>query len=528
MAMDDFDYPKVKHSLARTALEDPYPALYLDTRGVIQGANLMAFWLWNELLLSEPLRLSALLGRSIFSVYPHNFQRISIELNGEFYTKKSSMVKRMKAGASLESFIYEPFILAMKSNPQLEKIYEQAPYYSDYEWENPLNIMPPGQTDGSHLLEFRVTIYRLEGDSGFLCMYTPTGSTLRDAEEQYGLLINVYGDNAYVQLDKLRQPTGEGNQLLPGQGTSFRAYYPMLAQDPLWNIIWENKAHQLLVGNPVVGAHFFELFFAPQLREWMGPIQETSAPRALKYFTTFTSPFLDENHELHAKYEGTMARLQQLQDFRYALEVSRKLPIRLLIPDNSDAPFYTCRVILPWAVTPQISLQFRSMVQLLPRNRMVQSDIRDYLVTLVPENFETEVALILLHVQSISKDGYKDNDGVPLFMQFVWLLSVMRTVKEGISGGDEEDTSWEPVSAFARIYDRMVIEFNEHASNKIDIMVAEFRESIAELGRENIVNKVSGLDMLYNLTNTISSMDQLSNFLMLELENAKSNETMRE
>src|SRR5690348_1728816 len=151
IAMAYFDYPKVKHSLARTALQDPYPALFLDTRGVIRGANLMAFWLWNELLLLEPVRPSALLGRSIFSIYPHSFQRIPIELNSEFYTKKSSMVKRMKADASLESFIYEPYILAMKSNPQLEKMYEQAPYYSDLEWENPLNIMPPGQTDGSHL-----------------------------------------------------------------------------------------------------------------------------------------------------------------------------------------------------------------------------------------------------------------------------------------------------------------------------------------------------------------------------------------
>ena len=33
-------------------------------------------------------------------------------------------------------------------------------------------------------------------------MYTPTGSTLRDVEEQYGLLIEEYGGNAYVQLDE--------------------------------------------------------------------------------------------------------------------------------------------------------------------------------------------------------------------------------------------------------------------------------------------------------------------------------------
>ena len=160
---------------------------------------------------------------------------------------------------------------------------------------------------------------------------------------------------------------------------------------------------------------------------------------------------------------------------------------------------------------------------------MVQSDIRDYQITLVPENFETEVALILLHVQSASKHMYGDNNGVPLFVQFEWLLSVMRTVKEGISGGDEEeDTSWEPESAFARIYDKMVIELNEHTSDKLDVMTAESREIIEELDRKNIVNTLSVLDMLYNLTSTIGSMDQLSNFLMSEIENSKSDETMRE
>src|SRR5437667_113863 len=141
-----FDYPKVKHSLAQTALQDPYPALYIDTRGVIRGANLMAFWLWNSLQLEEPIRPDTLLGRSIFS------------------------------------------------------------------------------------------IYRLEGDGGFLCMYTPNGSTLPDIEEQYGLLIVEYGDNAYVQLDDQSQDTLENNQLPSKFGSHFRPYYPALIQDPLWYI----------------------------------------------------------------------------------------------------------------------------------------------------------------------------------------------------------------------------------------------------------------------------------------------------
>ena len=519
-----FDYPKVKHSLAQTALQDPYPALYIDTRGVIRGANLMAFWLWNSLQLEEPIRPDTLLGRSIFSIYANNFQRIPVEQNSEFYAKKSSIVKRMKADSSLELPIYDTFIAAIKRDPQLEKMFKQAALYPDYEWEHPFSILPPAQIETSQLLDFQVTTYRLERDGGFLCMYTPCSSTLPDIEEQYGLLIEEYGDNAYVQLDDQSQDTLENNQLPSKFGSHFRPYYPALIQDPLWYISGENKAHQLLVGISVVGAHFFELFFAPQLREWMGPIQETSAPRAIKYFNVFTVTFLDEEHELHAEYEQTKLRLLQLQDFKKMLEISRKLNIHLYIPDNTEAPFYTCRVILPWPLSPRIILQFRSMVKIMHRNWLVHSDIRDYQVTLVPENYETEVALILLHLVSASQGYHEVNPGsMTPFMQFTWLLNVMRTVKEGLTRGDEEgDTTWEPESAFGRIRDKLAIEYSEHDTDQIGRMIAEFREIIETLDSKALVDKEKVLTMLYSLTRTMSFMDQLSEFLVVGIERYKS------
>jgi hypothetical protein len=525
-----YDYPKVKHSLARTALQDPYPALYIDTRGVIRGANLMAFWLWNTLQFAEPIRPDTLLGRSIFSIYVNNFQRIPTELNSEFYAKKSSIVKRMKANSSLELPIYDLFISAMKRDPQLEKMFEQASLYPDNEWEHPFRIISPAHIDTSRLLEFQVTTYRLAGDSGFLCMYNPTGSTLPDIEDHYGLLIEEYGDNAYVQLDDQNQDTIENNQLPSKFGSHFRVYYPALIQDPLWYISGENKAHQLLVGSSVVGAHFFELFFAPQLHEWMGPIQETSAPRAIKYFNVFTVTFLDEEHELHAEYEQTKLRLLQVQDFRNMLEVSRKLNIRLYIPDNTEAPFYTCRVILPWPLSPQITLQFRSMVKIMHRNWLVHTDIRDYQVTLVPENYETEVALILLHLVSASQSYHGDNPGfMTSFMQFTWLLIVIRTVREGLTREDEEgDTKWEPESVFERIRDKLAIEYSEHTRDETGKMIAEFREIIETLDSNEMVDKEKVLIMLYSLTHTMSFMDQLSEFLAVEIERYKSVEAIRE
>ena len=63
----------------------------------------------NVLQLTEPITPDALLGRSMFSIFSNSFERIPIEQNIEFYSKKSSMVKRMKADASVELLIYDPF-----------------------------------------------------------------------------------------------------------------------------------------------------------------------------------------------------------------------------------------------------------------------------------------------------------------------------------------------------------------------------------------------------------------------------------
>src|SRR5206468_2853701 len=126
-------------------------------------------------------------------------------------------------------------------------------------------------------------------------------------------------------------------------------------------------------------------------------------------------------------YAQTMKRLLQLPDFKDTLGVSQRLNIHLTLPDDTETPFYTCRVILPWALSPHITLQFRSMVRILYRNPLVRTDIRDYQVTLVPENYETEVAIILLHLLSRTQEYLEDHLGMTSFLQFVWLLIVIRT-----------------------------------------------------------------------------------------------------
>ncbi len=148
---------------------------------------------------------------------------------------------------------------------------------------------------------------------------------------------------------------------------------------------------------------------------------------------------------------------------------------------------------------------------------MVHTDIRDYQVTLVPENYETEVALILLHLQSVTQHYYEDNPGWTSFMQFLWLLIVMRTVTEGLARVDE-DTTWEPEPGFDQIRDKLAIEYDDHAGDKTDSIIDEFREINEALVKRGVVDKESLLILLYSLTSTMSYMDQITGFLAMEID----------
>lgn len=519
-----FDYPKVKHSLGRAALQDPYPAWFLDTRGVIRAANLMAYWLWEKLNPGEPIRPDALLGVSAFNIFADNHERIPAGRNEEFYAKMSAIVKRMNV--ELRALLCASFIAAMKSDSRLEQIYEQADPYPDHEWEYPLQILPPGlkRSADTGFLEFQITVFRLEKDSGFLVMYTPTANTLPAIEEQYSQLIEQYSDRVYIQPDNTEQDTIENRQLSTSLESVQREYYPAFIHDPLWYIIGENKALQLLVGNSVIGMHFFELFFAPQLREWLGPLQETSAPRAIRYFDVFTARFLREDHELHDDYEQVMKYLLRLQDFRDVLEISRKLSIRLTIPDNPETPFYTCRVLLPWPLRPQMILQFRSMVQSVHTGLLVRTDIRSYQVTLVPENYETEVALMLLHLIPTAPVQDEDDAGDVALKQFLWLLAIVKTVMEGLTRKDGTGNQWEPGAAFGRIRNELDTKFGDVSEDKAGEVIAELRATIDVLDSRETVDKGELLSMLRSVSASHVHLDRLSDFLTEELERLKRGE----
>lgn len=515
VTMFDFDLPRVRNSLGQAALQDPYPAWFVDTRGVIYAANLMAFWLWDTLRPGEAIRPDALLGNSIFDVLVDNIERIPVDENIEFFTKRSAIVKSLDARAKLP--LSTSFVAAMKANPRLARIYESATLNTDRKWEYPLRIMPSGQKTSPELLELQVTNFRLEGDNGFLAVYVPTSATLPVVEAQYSLLVKGHrGDRVYHLPRQMERTRMENDQLLTSLQNYACPYYPTLIQDTLWYIVEENKAHQLLVGGSVKDIHFFELFFAPQLKEWLGPIQETSAPRAVRYFDKFTAEFQRENHELHGKYEQVMQRLMQLPDFRNVLAVSRKLTIYLNMPTSYDETFYSCRVLLPYPFSPSIALQFRSMVKCLYPQGYVHADTRHYQLTLVPENNETDAALILLHLASTATG--LTGDGNIAQKQFRWGLTAIRTIEEGLTGKNGENAQWEPETAFRRIGREVDMKFASLPGSETEEIITELRVTVEVLDRKRVVEKGALLFALERLTSRSNCLEHLSKFLNKELE----------
>ncbi|MEO8954811.1 MAG: hypothetical protein ABI396_14315 [Ktedonobacteraceae bacterium] len=515
--MFDFDYPKVRQSLGEAALRDPYPVWLLDPHGVFKATNLMAIWLWEMLTPEETVTPNALLGTSAFALLADMFERIPVDQNVELYTKQSAVVKRLAPKA--DESLYALFIAAMKADPQRADIYEQAEPDTEREWEYPLRMASPEQDGSATLLEFQVSTFRLVGGAGFLITCVPHGATLSVIEAQYNRLMKAYSEINYVYtLDDREQEKGSP---LPESFTNLiRAYYPTIIQDSLWYIVQENKAHQLLVGDSVVGIHFFELFFAPQLKEWMGPIQETSAPRAIKYFEAFTARFILENAELHDDYEQMMQRLLHSPDFSNLLAISRRMSIRIIQPESDQAIFYTCRVILPWPYTPKVTLHFRSMVQYIEHGLLGYTDGRNYRVILVPENYETEIALIALHLFSTATELLTSTEQTMnmILKQFLWILAFVLTAQEDLVLQEGARTLWEPEEAFADIYEDLEAHFSPPTENALATVKTELQAIMTELDRSDKIAKDALLTLLHSITSTKPYLEQVTAFLSHELE----------
>lgn len=506
-------YPRVKQSLAKAALNDTPPALIIDNAGSIQAANLMAFWLWDKLPAAAPLDPGALLGKSIYDVVAGEIERIPLSHNIEAYSKRLAVMRRLSAEPGADPALYSSFIDAIQRDPNRAYLYEHCSPHPDHEEEYPLTIAPPGRSGQDMLLNFQVSIFRLIHDQGFLLTYNLLPSSFLAIEEQYSRLHEIFGEKVYA-LKRREMPRS-----IPEPASSptyVRSYYPMLVQDALWYNVRENRAQQLLIGQSAVGIHFFEMFFSPVLREWMGPLHETSSPRAIKYFDDFTRPFTREDHDLHKEYERMMQRLLRVPGFRDALDLARRASLTLHFPEHPTAPFYACRVFLPWRFMPGFTLQFRNIARYLYDESFAQEDQRHYQIILVPENYETDVALILLHlIPSTARAG---SDEQAALDQFRWGLAAIMTIQEGLNSKDEGGYTWEPESAFARIHNDLSALFPASSDETAGALTGLMRETIAAIDKAGAIRGQTLLMLLHSAIAAQPGLEMLAKFLENEPE----------
>jgi hypothetical protein len=195
---------------SKTYLESANPTWLLTPFGKIIGANLLAQWLW------EVRNVSDFFGYTAFDIFSKNRHRIPKEKNNEFFRKKIPVLKRLSRD---NRRLYESFLNYIESDPDLRKIYNEARYLPDEEWEServweyPLIITPPEKTTSAEeFLKFQVMVYRLTPNNEFLGVYTPDPSSLitqRLVREKYEQAMTLADMIEYVQYEQGDDRGGE-------------------------------------------------------------------------------------------------------------------------------------------------------------------------------------------------------------------------------------------------------------------------------------------------------------------------------
>ncbi len=140
---------------------------------------------------------------------------------------------------------------------------------------------------------------------------------------------------------------------------------------------------------------------------------------------------------------------------------------------------------------------------------------RNYQVVLVPENYETDAALLLLYLAATA--SLLAEAPSTSLKQYLWLLTIMQTVREGITRNEAEGMQWNPEAAFGTIYDQPTRRYSAATEETTATIIVAFRAIVAELDNKGMVNRYQLLTMLQSMTATLPYAEQLAAFLTEEL-----------
>lgn len=497
-----YDYPMVTLHELQASLEEPYPVWFLSPRGEVVATNLLSMWLWSA---SKP---NDLLGVNVFDIFTSNFKRIPKEKNREFFAKKSAVVKRLFDAFGRKSYL--AFISAMKSDLYLREIFDwelelsKDEWESDREWKYPLRLLYSDAYTSSVLMEFQVTVSRLEDDLGYLAIYEPnpiSKITQSLVEQEYHRIVTYSLEQSYIQC------------LNVGVNTLYPSYYPSLTCDLLWRITTLNEAYRLLLGSllstGVIDMHLLEMLFS---REFRGSLEAhswlSSALRAIKCFDEVTYEYAQPEHEKYEEYISIIRRLERLPGFREIRARSANTMVKL--PINHETPFPAYSEFVPCPFSSKKTMCFTCMGQLVRKDLLGRPREPYYYLTCLPENSESKVMLILLHLTHTQPES---NDS--LFEQLLWELAIVRTIERGLI--QVEDTHWKPEPAFWCIRKELHEKFIEQIEDERETLTVEIRIVIEALQRMKLVDKENFLELLLDFLRENPYLTQLRSLLSTEL-----------
>jgi hypothetical protein len=192
-------YPPITEDKAETWLQDHNPVWLWGMDGTLTFTNPLALWLWELIVLTDTkLPIQDLFDINVFDVFKHNFSRIPVGENRDFFTMQSQRIKRLlRTSGKNPPAAYASFEAAMRANPLREEIYDHATDEAE-KWEQyTLKIAPPQERDLDNLLEFLIIVSEVSQNEqavGYIEQYKPVGNDTiiarkyEEVSKQYGII----------------------------------------------------------------------------------------------------------------------------------------------------------------------------------------------------------------------------------------------------------------------------------------------------------------------------------------------------
>ena len=495
-------YPAVAVEAVRERLQGSHgrwPVLELDTDRKIVAANLLAFRLWEAMEeFTQGIAPNRLLGESVYTVLvrPENFKRISMPAKeSDFWYTFLAVWNKLKD--ALPQAIVIVFEEVIESHPILSLILKYGAVNVERDWMYNLNILPAGvvldNDEPEVYLRFQLEVERMvdgEEHKGFIVSFRPIKSFTQEwVDREYARLVSAYGKEAFVQR--------ELDTHLVEEEEKYPSFFPALHHDELWMITFENRAFTMLFDEDEEfrGRHYFEMLLSPHIMALVGGLGREELVVLVCRFLQQTKDCDSDEQYAHIK-----ARLLGLSAFQTLLAELSSISSEVLSQSTKGASCFGVEVVCPFMDESKLSFD------VVTRQPYVNE--ADYRITFVPTTDITKAVLILLRLQK--SGGVLASIGITEYEQLLWLLVILKTVKEGLTKQKgKADWGWHSEEAFKELHNTLAGETERYAAETTEAVKLHIKWVIAQFTFEE---KYRQAGLITVLTSFVGKLGEKASF----------------